>query len=99
MKKLFLISALLLASITPLFAVTTAKFAVTNAAWTDLGAGPMLVSFRGDGAFAVGDITPTIPVGEGFSILSGDSFKVDSTSHVWATSKTNSGVTAYVSAY
>ena len=100
MKKLLLISALLLVSIAPLEAVTTAKFSVSNAAWTDLGAGPMLLSFRGSsGVFVVADTTPAIPIGEGFTIMAGDSMRVESTSHVWAASKDNLGVVAYVSAF
>lgn len=99
MKTLLLALAFLAASIAPLEAVTTAKFTLTNASWTDLGAGPLLLNFRGDGAFAVGDVTPTLPIGEGFSIPANASYRVETASHVWGASKSNLGVTAYVSAY
>jgi hypothetical protein len=101
MKKLLLIATLLLASVAPLEAVTTAKFALTNTAWTDLGAGPLLLSFKGNGAFAVGDVNPApgIPAGEGFSVLSGASYRVETASHVWGSATSSSGVTVYVSAY
>lgn len=96
MKKLLLISAFLLASILPLGAVTTAKFALTNAAWTDLGAGPLLLSFRGSsGVYAISDATPSL-TSEGFTMIAGDSAPIKTTSHVWATSKDALGVTAYV---
>ena len=89
---------LLLAS--PLMAATaTVKFTLSNTAWTDFGAGPLLLSFKGAGVYAVGDVAPTIPTTEGFTMISGDSFYVSSTSHVWGMAKDNKGVTAYVAAY
>ena len=75
------VSMLLLA--TPAWAAVTTKFSLTNSGWTDLGAGPLLLSFQGPGVFAIGDTTPTL-VNEGFGIRAGRSFPVKTTSHVWA---------------
>jgi hypothetical protein len=97
MLKMLALLSLFLAS--PLAAATTAKFTLTNTAWTDLGAGPLLLSFKGSGVFAVADTTPTLSLGEGFTMISGDSFYINSTSHVWGSAKGAPGVTAYVSAY
>jgi hypothetical protein len=102
MKKqlVVLASALALVLVSPLAeAVATAKYALTNTGWQDLGVGPMLLSFRGNGVFAVGDVTPVIPVGEGFSVLSGASYRVETASHVWGSATGSAGVTVYVSAY
>jgi hypothetical protein len=79
-------------------AVTTVKYPVSGA-WVDLGAGPLRLGFTGDGVYAIADTTPAIPKSEGFSIPSGKSARVETTSHVWAMSKSNFGVNAYVSAY
>jgi hypothetical protein len=76
-------------------AATTTKFTVTNAAWTDLGAGPMLLSFRGTGVYAVSDTTPSL-VQEGFGVAMGDSVAINTTSHVWAMAKDAANVDAYV---
>jgi hypothetical protein len=81
-------------SATPAFAVATTKYTLTNSGWTDLGAGPMLLSFQGSGVFAVGDTTPTL-VNEGFGIRAGRSFPVKTTSHVWARATGAFGVNAY----
>jgi hypothetical protein len=91
--------ALFLSLTAPSLAVTTAKFTLVNTAWTDLGPGPMLLSFKGSGVFAIADTAPAIPLGEGFTMISGDSFYVSSTSHVWATTQGAAGVVAYVAAY
>ena len=96
-RTLALLSLLL---VSPLMAATTTtRFALTNTAWTDLGAGPMLLSFKGSGVFAVADTTPAIPLGEGFTMISGDSFYISSTSHVWGMAQGSAGVNAYVAAY
>jgi hypothetical protein len=99
MKRLVFALALVMALAAPALAVTTAKFTLTNAAWTDLGAGPLLLTFKGSGVFAVGDATPSIPKSEGFTMISGDSFYINSTSHVWGMAQGAPSVTAYVSAY
>jgi hypothetical protein len=97
--------ALLLLLVSPLSlpkgeaATATVKFTLDNTHWVDLGAGPMLLTFRGTGVYAVGDVTPAIPTTEGFTMISGDSFYVSSTSHVWGMAKGSAGVTAYVAAY
>ena len=94
-----LFAALFALSLTAAMAVTTTKFVLNNTSWTDLGAGPMLLGFTGGAVYAIGDTTPTIPKSEGFTIPSGESFKVDTTSHVWGMAKDVFGVNAYVSAY
>jgi hypothetical protein len=74
-------------------AVVTTKTVVTNSAWTDLGAGPMLLSFTGDGVYAIGDTTPSLT--EGFSIKKGASHALSTTSHVWVRATSSSGVSVY----
>jgi hypothetical protein len=98
MKRLFL-AVLFVLSLTAAFAVVTTKFVLNNTTWTDLGAGPMLLGFTGGAVYAIGDTTPTIPKSEGFTIPSGESFKVDTTSHVWGMARDAFSVNAYVSAY
>ena len=99
MKRLVLMLVLVTALAAPALAVATAKFTLTNTAWTDLGAGPLLLNFKGSGVFAVADTTPSIPLSEGFTMLSGESFYVSTTSHVWGMAQGNPSVTAYVAAY
>ena len=100
MKKLALLALLLVLPV-PAGAVTTVKTPVLSTAWTDLGAGPLLLSFTGVAYFAVSDTNPApgVPIGEGFQILSGSSFHIDSASHVWVSAPGPVGVNAYVSAY
>lgn len=96
-RTLSLILALLA---TPAMAVTsTVRFVLDNAHWTDLGPGPLLLGFKGAGVFAVSDTTPTIPLTEGFTMISGDSRYITAASHVWAMSLNNQPANAYVSAY
>jgi hypothetical protein len=99
MKRLLLVTFLVLSLTSAMAAVVTTKFVLNNTSWTDLGAGPMLLGFSGGGVYAVGDTTPTIPKSEGFSIPSGESFYISSTSHVWGMSRDVFNVNAYVSAY
>jgi hypothetical protein len=99
MKRLLLASLMLLSLTALVFAVSTVKFTLSNTSWTDFGAGPMLLTFRGTGVYAVSDVTPAIPTTEGFTMISGDSFYVSSTSHVWGMAQGTAGVTAYVAAY
>jgi hypothetical protein len=87
--------ALAVSAAPALGAVATAKYTLTNSGWTDLGAGPLLLAFRGTGVFAIGDTTPTL-VGEGFGVRPGRSKPLKTTSHVWATAKGAFGVDAYV---
>ena len=99
MKRL-LFAAFFALSLTAVLAATvTTKFVLNNTSWTDLGAGPMLLGFTGGAVYAIGDTTPTIPKSEGFTIPSGESFKVDTTSHVWGMARDAFSVNAYVSAY
>ncbi len=93
MRKTLLALALLGAS--PAWAIATTKFTLTNGSWTDLGAGPLHLTFKGAGVYAVADATPTLPAGEGFRIASGDSVNVRTSSHVWAMAQGAAGVTAY----
>lgn len=99
MKRLFLAALFALSLTAAAMAASTTKFVLTNSAWTDLGAGPMLLGFTGGGVYAIGDTTPAIPKSEGFSIPSGESFYISSTSHVWGMSRDMFNVNAYVSAY
>ncbi len=79
----------------PLDAATvTTKTPLTNAGWTDLGAGPLLLSFRGSGVYQIADATPSI-VSEGFTIPQGGSVNLNTSSHVWAMAQGASGVDAY----
>ena len=79
-------------------AVGTTKYTLTNSAWTDLGAGPLLLSFRGRGVYAIGDTTPAL-LGEGFTRARGGTIRVSTTSHVWAMSASAANVDVYVSPY
>ena len=92
--RAFALVSLLLAS--PAFAVSTAKFTLNSASWTDLGAGPLLLSFTGSGVFAIGDAAPVIPLSEGFTMIAGESVNVSTTSHVWAMAKGAPSANAYV---
>jgi hypothetical protein len=75
-------------------AVVTTKYLVANSAWTDLGAGPMLLSFRGDGVYAIGDTTPSL-ADEGLHIRVGDSLPLSTTSHVWVRATSANSVSVY----
>jgi hypothetical protein len=77
-------------------ATTTSKYTVDNTAWTDLGSGPLLLSFKGDGVYAIGDTAPTLPVTQGFTVPAGATSKIKSTSHVWAMARGAASVLAYV---
>jgi hypothetical protein len=96
LTRRLLLQELLASVATSAFAVATVKTTLVQSTWTDLGAGPLLLRFNGDGVYAIGDATPTIPPGEGFAIRAGKSVKVMTTSHVWATSRGNASVSAYV---
>jgi hypothetical protein len=76
-------------------AVVTNKFTLANTAWTDLGPGPMLLSFRGQGVYAIGDVAPAL-LGGGFTRARGGSIPVNTTSHVWAMSASAANVDVYV---
>ena len=78
----------------PLLAATaTTKFVLTNAAWTDLGAGPLLLSFKGDGVYAVSDTVPSLT--GGFTRARGGSIPIDTASHVWAMAASANGAAVY----
>jgi hypothetical protein len=98
MKRWLAIALMLIAAGTSsaAAATTTAKYALSNAGWTDLGPGPMLLSFNGPtGVFAISDATPTLKA-EGFGKALGGSIKIPTPSHVWGAATGNFGVTAYV---
>ena len=80
-------------------ATTTGEIALTNTAWTDLGAGPLTLTLVGDGVYAISDTTPALPFGEGFTIRSGKSVLVDTPSHVWASARGGANVSAYASPF
>ena len=80
-------------------ATTTGEIALTNTAWTDLGAGPLTLTLVGDGVYAISDTTPALPFGEGFTIRSGKSVLVDTPSHVWASARGGASVSAYASPF
>ena len=65
------------------WAVTTAKIAVNNVAWLDMGAGPLALTPMGKAVFAIGDVTPTIQVGQGFLLTPNKTQRINTTSHVW----------------
>ena len=95
MKRLILGLFALSLMASPAFAVATTKSVLANTAWTDLGVGPLLLCFKGaSGVYAISDTTPSL-VNEGFTMLSGDSVSLKTTSHVWATSRDALGVTAF----
>jgi hypothetical protein len=76
--------------------VATTKFLLNPTTWTDLGAGPLLVSFTGSAVYAVSDTTPTL-VSEGLQIPSGTSLILGNTaSHVWAISIGPGAANAFV---
>ena len=75
-------------------AVGTTKYALTNAAWTDLGVGPMFLSFTGSGVYSIGATSPSL-TDEGFSIRRGGSIHLTTTSHVWVRATDASSVSAY----
>ena len=78
----------------PLLAATaTTKFVLTSAAWTDLGAGPLLLSFKGDGVYAVSDTVPSLT--GGFTRARGGSIPIDTASHVWAMAASANGAAVY----
>jgi hypothetical protein len=102
MKKLAFVFALLacLACLapTPAEAATTSKVTVTNTAWTSLGAGPLVLTFRGDGVYAVSDTIPvgsSPPLAEGLKVPAGTSVVVNTASNVWAMSSSPLGVDVY----
>jgi hypothetical protein len=96
MRWLAMALMLVAAGASPAAADTTTKFALSNSGWTDLGPGPLLLSFTGiGGVFAISDTTPSFK-NEGFGKARGGSIKIPTPSHVWATTKDVYGVMAYV---
>lgn len=75
---------LFLAGIARLEAATsTTTILLNTSTWTDLGAGPMLLSGNGSMVYAVADTAPTLTGGVGFPVPSGTAVTVNTTSHVW----------------
>lgn len=77
-------------------AVATVKTTLSTTTWTDLGAGPALVAPSGSVVFAIGDVTPTIPVNQGFMFPSSASQCLNTTSHIWAMSANAFGAYVFV---
>ena len=87
MKRfIFALLALLVAS-SVAAAVATVKTALSATAWTDLGAGPALVTASGTVVFVIDDVTPVTPLSQGHVFApSGVAMCLNTTSHVWAMS-------------
>jgi hypothetical protein len=86
----------------PASAITTSKVTVNNSAWTSLGTGPLIVTFRGDGVYAVSDTTPvgsSPPLAEGLKVPAGTTVVVSTNSTVWAMSTSPLGVDVYTAPY
>jgi hypothetical protein len=86
MQRFVLALLALLLSSAAVGAVATVKTTLSTTAWTDLGVGPALVAPTGAVVFAIGDVTPTIPVNQGFMFPANSSQCLNTTSHVWAMS-------------
>jgi hypothetical protein len=83
-------------------AATTSKFALTNTAWTSLGAGPLVLTFQGEGVYAVSDTIPvgsSPPLAEGLKIPSGTTITVNTASNVWAMATTPATTNVYAAPY
>ena len=83
MKRLILVSLALLTANASFATVATTKVTLNSATWVDLGAGPAMIGPSGAVVFAIGDVTPTIPIQQGF-VLSATPQCVNTTSHIWA---------------
>lgn len=88
--KLWLFAGLLgLMAPQPAYPITTSSVAITNTAWTDLGAaagfgaGPMQISPNVAITYAISDTTPALPLLTGFKIQAFDIVTVNTTSHVF----------------
>ena len=68
----------------PAWAVATSRVSLSGSSWTDLGAGPITLTSAGNVVFAIGDVTPTIPLGQGFALPAKLNQVVNTTSHIWA---------------
>jgi hypothetical protein len=95
MRKLTLALLALLITSSLAFAVATTKVTLNSATWVDLGAGPAMIGPSGAVVFAIGDVTPTIPVQQGF-VLSATPQCLNTTSHVWAMAQNTFPAWAFV---
>ena len=83
MKRIILALLLtLLAVSAAAAAVATVKTALSATAWTDLGAGPAIVSASGAVVYVINDVTPVTPLAQGHNL--GASQCLNTTSHIWA---------------
>ena len=96
MKRLVLVFTALLIATSVAAAVATVKTTLSTTVWTDLGAGPALVAPSGSVVFAIGDVTPTIPVNQGFMFPANASQCLNTTSHIWAMSANAFGASVFV---
>jgi hypothetical protein len=74
-------------------ATSTTAITLNNSTWTDLGAGPILLSFNGSAVFAVSDTAPTLTGGIGFPIPPSAAVTVNTASHVWGLATNSYGQT------
>ena len=91
MKRLIVASLALLLATSTLGAVATSKITLSTTTWSDLGVGPLIVGYGGHGnvVIAIGDLTPTIPIKEGFVFpTTGGPKCFNTASHVWAMTTT-----------
>ena len=80
----FALLALLVAS-SVAAAIATVKTTLNASTWTDLGAGPALVTASGSVVFTINDVTPVTPISQGHVFpANGTAMCLNTTSHVWA---------------
>ena len=96
-RLLFALLALLVAS-SVAAAVATVKTTLSATAWTDLGAGPALVTANGAVVFTINDVTPVTPLAQGHVFpANGTAMCLNTTSHIWAMSANTFPAYAFVS--
>ena len=79
-------------------AIATLKVTLNSTTWTDLGTGPLLLNSGGTSVvYAIGDVTPTIPAGQGFALVTNVNQTVNTNSHIWAMAATPSPAFVFVS--
>ena len=79
-------------------AIATLKVTLNSTTWTDLGTGPLLLNSGGTSVvYAIGDVTPTLTAGQGFTLVTNVNQTVNTNSHVWAMAATTYPAYVYVS--
>ena len=85
MKRLVFALLASLLAVSAAAAVATLKTTLNSSTWTDLGAGPALVTASGSVVFTINDVTPVTPISQGHIFPSnGTAMCLNTTSHVWA---------------